>query len=253
LPLPKIDTLLSELETLESTFLSRTAASDIEGAIRAMHRAAAVDLLLGHELGRAGRVTGGVRFRRVRERQLSVLALIDRLKIEGRDHLDVSEWPESFVDEHLGRLIDFTDPNWPIEVDRRLVEAGLLITQAELPNWVARHFQNARRCYGLAMHAALFVFLRALVEAVSFDWVARKRKLSGQGRVRSLTEWRLQESLAEIRGRGPIPISLMKKVDDVVRRANVLIHRKRAVDEPTESEALRALRDVISYCERLST
>jgi hypothetical protein len=96
------------------------------------------------------------------------------------------------------------------------------------------------------------VFLRGLIEAVSFDWVDRHGHAPNDHRVRSMAEWRLQICLELVGKRGHIPSLLMKSVFAIVRRANDIIHRKRAVEMLSKMATLRAIRDVVNYSERLT-
>lgn len=221
--------------------------------VEVVHRAAEIDFRLRHLLATLTAVSERPeQFREFRGRTWIVLRLIDELCVEGRDY--VEPWDYAHLpDEHLRRVIDLTESleDWVPPIEERLLEVAYLVTRTELPDWVLRHFRIARRCFALEMYDATWVFLRATIEAVSFHYLSHRGHLPGGERVRAVAEWRLQDCLRIVRQGGQVSATLMKEVDDVVRRANHIIHRKREVGAPGEADTLRAIRHVVDYAERL--
>lgn len=141
--------------------------------------------------------------------------------------------------------------DWAGAIERRLLEAAVLVTSSELPDWVLRHFRIARRCFGLGMYDATWIFLRATIEAVSFDWLVRHGHVPAGGGIRAIAERRMQECLRLVREQASLPSSLMNRISRVNQGANTIIHGKRDVIVPSEAATLGAIRDVVEYAERL--
>ena len=66
-----------------------------------------------------------------------------------------------------------------------------------------------------------------------------------------MAEWRLRDCLEQVRRHARVPPQVMRKIDRLVRDANRLIHAKREAANPTQEEALKGIRDVVAYAERL--
>jgi hypothetical protein len=184
-----------------------------------------------------------------RRETFPVQAMITQLRLEPQDDWD-PDLPYMF-DPHLNRLIDFEDPDWPEPINERLLKVQVLLTNKPLPDWLVRHLLTLRRCFALEMYEAAWIFLRALVEAVSFEWLKHKGSFGGPPNVRHIAERRLEELLGMVADRASISVSDMTKIRRIKSRANKIIHSKRPIDGPTEAETLEAIRQVIWYAELL--
>lgn len=182
-----------------------------------------------------------------RRQAFSIQAVIKQLQAED-DH----EWdPPYMFDAHLDRLIDFEDPDWPAPINERLLKVQVLLTRKPLPSWVLRHLLTLRRCYALEMHEAAWIFMRSLIEALSFEWLKQRGEFGGSSKVRYIAERKLEEILRMIEDLATVPASDLAKIRKIKRRANKIIHSKRVLDDPTEAETFEAISQTVRYAELL--
>jgi hypothetical protein len=182
-------------------------------------------------------------------RAFSLQTIITELRAKPFDEWD-PDLPYMF-DPHLNRLIDFEDPDWPQPINERLLKVQVLLTKSPLPSWVVGHLYTLRCCYALEMYEAAWIFARALIEALSFEWLTRSGRFEGPANVRHIAERRLGETLKMVAETASVPRIDMEKIIRIKNRANALIHSKQSINYPSESETLEAISQVIRYAELL--
>lgn len=246
----EIRKLIKRFTELEAMALEYLRASKFEALARTIFEAVRLQRQLQALLGFHGQVAGDEEAIDLFRRQaFSLQAMISELRAEPGDEWD-PDLPHMF-DSHLNRLIDFEDPDWPEPINERLLRVQVLLTKKPLPDWVVRHLLTLRRCYALEMYEAAWIFIRALIEAVSFEWLKQNGSFKGPANVRHISERKLGELLEMVADRASVPVSDMTKIRGIKSRANRIVHSKRPIDSPSEAETLEAISQVIRYAELL--
>jgi hypothetical protein len=249
-PQTEIQRLIQQFSVLDLAAVDSLTANNFEALARTIFEAIQVQRKLRTLLAFHGHVAGDEEaIDSFRRETFPVQAMITELRLEPQDEWD-PDLPYMF-DPHLNRLIDFEDPDWPEPINERLLKVQVLLTNKPLPDWLVRHFLTLRRCFALEMYEAAWIFLRALVEAVSFEWLKQNGSFGGPANVRHISERRLEELLGMVADRASISVSDMTKIRQIKSRANKIIHSKRQLDDPTEAETLDAIGEVVRYVELL--
>jgi hypothetical protein len=245
-----IQSLIERFTKLDEMAVEHLEANDVEALARAIFEGARTERSLQTMLAFHGYVTGNEEaIAAFRRRTFSLQAMISELGAEPQDKWD-PDLPYMF-DPHLNRIIDFEDPNWPDAINERLIKVQVLLTKRPLPSWVLRHLYTLRRCYALEMYEAAWIFVRALIEAVSFEWLKQNGSFEGPANVRHIAERNLGQVLDMVADRASVPIADMKTIQQIKSRANKIVHSKGAIDSPSQAETLEAISQVIRYAELL--
>jgi hypothetical protein len=246
----EIQSFIERFIELDGMAVEQLRANKVEGLARAIFEGARIERKLLTLLAFHGHVTGDEEaIASFRRQAFSLQAMISELRAEPQDEWD-PDLPYMF-DPHLNRLIDFEDPDWPEPINERLLKVQVLLTKRPLPTWVVRHLHTLRRCYALEMYEAAWIFARALIEAVSFEWLKQNGSFEGPANVRYIAERNLGQILDMVADRSSVPISDMKTIRQIKNRANKFVHSKRAIDGPSEAETLEAISQVVRYAELL--
>jgi len=242
--------LIERFTELDAMAVEHLRANNFEALARAIFEGARIERKLQTMLAFHGHVTGNEEaIASFRRRAFSLQAMISELRAEPEDEWD-PDLPYMF-DPHLNRLVDFEDPDWPEPINERLLRVQVLLTKEPLPDWVVRHLLTLRRCYALEMFEAAWIFIRALIEAVSFEWLKQNGRFDAPANVRHIAERRLEDLLGMVADRASVPVADMAKIRRIKSRANRIVHSKRPIDSPTEAETLEAISQVIRYAELL--
>jgi hypothetical protein len=154
-----------------------------------------------------------------------------------------------FPDATISKLLDPTEPFQYEAILDRLLKCQVVVSHHDLPSWIIGRLQTIRRCYALCLYDAAFVFMRSVIEAASYDWLAEHQGPSGATDIANrqpLGTW-----LDRVLQGADLSARHRRDIRGIVERANELIHSKRNVREPNDAEALRALGIVVHYVERL--
>lgn len=246
----EIRNLIKRFIELDCMAVEHVRANNVEALARTIFEGARIQRNLRTMLAFHGQVTGDEEaIECFRRHAFSLQAIISELRAEPEGECD-PDLPYMF-DPHLNRLIDFEDPDWPDPINERLLKVQVLLTKKPLPDWVVRHLFTIRRCYALAMYEAAWIFVRALLEAVSFEWLRQNGSFGGPANLRHIAELQLQQCLDMVADRASVPVPEMEQLRHIVRRGNKIIHSKRPIDSPSEAETLDAISHVIRYAELL--
>lgn len=180
--LSKIQNLLNRFIELDANASKEIQASNTEAAATAIFEGIQIERKLRTLLAFEGHLAWNDQaLDTFRRQEFWLQAAIDELRLETDDRWD-PELP-SILDSHLNYLFDFTDPDWTEPINKRLLSVQVLLTKRPLPDWVVSHLHTVRRCYALEMREAAWVFLRALVEAVSFECLSQRGILNQSSKI----------------------------------------------------------------------
>ena len=155
---------------------------------------------------------------------------------EGIDYVDAlfSEGTADYVDEDF-----FTRRN----------QVGTLIVSESLPDHFVHHFQNLRECYALGLFQATVIYCRAVIEIGCFEALHRRGEIKRDAKLDDFREFSLKALMRSIK---PFVYeSNWNNADNVIKKADNVLHSKREKVVVSEEEAYDAIKDTFAIIEEL--